>query len=265
MSSGTTAIIIVVAVVVIGLIVAFVMTARRRRLQERFGPEYDRAVSEQDSRLRAEAELTERQRRVRKLNIQPLSAASRQRYLAQWQDIQERFVDSPEAAVTDAYALVTTVMRERGYPATDDEQAMADLSVEHGATVGHFRAAQEVAREAAHGSVGTEDLRQAVIHYRELFADLLGDRATALTADATTASAATSPADGSPVAGPEPRTATGRPAAQPGDELADDEAGAYAAAPTATGPNGLTTTLPDMEPPGPARITTPARDSDDPS
>lgn len=156
------------------------MMARRRRLQRQFGPEYDRAVSEQDSRLRAESELTERQRRVRKLNIRPLSEAARSRYLAQWQEIQEQFVDEPEAAVTDAYSLVTTVMRERGYPAADDEQAMADLSVDHGATVDHFRAAQEITRNVAHGSTDTEDLRQALIHYRELFADLLGQDASAL-------------------------------------------------------------------------------------
>jgi hypothetical protein len=177
MSSATTAVIIVVAIVAVALIIAFTMTARRRRLQQQFGPEYDRAVSEQDSRLRAEAELTERQRRVRKLNIRPLSEAARARYLVQWQGIQEQFVDEPEAAVTEAYTLVTTVMRERGYPATDDQQAMADLSVDHGATVGHFRAAQEITRNVAHGSTDTEDLRQAFIHYRELFSDLLGDSA----------------------------------------------------------------------------------------
>lgn len=155
------------------------MASRRRRLQQRFGPEYDRVVNEQDSRLRAEAELTERQRRVRKLDIRPLTQAARSRYLAQWQVIQEQFVDSPEAAVTDAYALVTTVMKERGYPTGDDDQVLADLSVEHARTVGHFRSAQEITRNVAHGSVQTEDMRQALIHYRELFADLLGGPADA--------------------------------------------------------------------------------------
>jgi hypothetical protein len=151
------------------------MAMRRRQLRQQFGPEYDRAVNEQDSRIRAEAELTQRQRRVRKLDIKPLPEAARARYLAQWQTIQEQFVDSPEAAVTEAYDVVTTVMRERGYPVTDDEQVAADLSVEHAATVGHFRSAQAITREVAHGSVATEDLRQALIHYRELFADLLGE------------------------------------------------------------------------------------------
>jgi hypothetical protein len=173
----STVLIIVVVIVVIALIGALSMAARRRRLQKQFGPEYDRAVSEQDSRLRAEAELSGRQRRVRKLDIKPLTDEARARYLAQWQTIQEQFVDSPEAANADAYALVTTVMRERGYPVDDDKQVMADLSVEHAATVDHFRSAQEVNRGAVAGEVATEDLRQAFIHYRALFADLLGDPA----------------------------------------------------------------------------------------
>jgi hypothetical protein len=171
----STVLIIVVVIVVIALIGALSMAARRRRLQRQFGPEYDRAVSGQDSRLRAEAELSGRQRRVRKLDIKPLTDEARTRYLAQWQTIQEQFVDSPQAANADAYALVTTVMRERGYPVDDEEQVIADLSVEHAATVDHFRSAQEVNRGA--GEVPTEDLRQAFIHYRALFADLLGDPA----------------------------------------------------------------------------------------
>jgi hypothetical protein len=179
MSSGTTAVIIVVAVIVIALIIAFAMKARRRQLEKRFGPEYYRAVGEQSSRLRAEAELTERQRRVRRLDIQPLSEAARSRYLARWQAIQEQFVDAPEEAVTDAYALVTNVMRERGYPATDDDEAMADLSVDHARTVGHFRSAQDITRNVAHGGGGTEELRQAFVHYRQLFSDLLGQSADA--------------------------------------------------------------------------------------
>jgi len=174
-----TAVIIIVVIVVIALIAAFAIAGRRRRRQQRFGPEYDRAVSDQDSRMRAEAELTERQRRVRRLDIQPLSEAARSRYLSQWQTVQEEFVESPQTAVADAYALVTTVMRERGYPVTDDEQVVADLSVEHASTVGHFRSAQEITQNAAGGSAATEDLRQALIHYRALFADLLGDPALA--------------------------------------------------------------------------------------
>jgi hypothetical protein len=177
MSSGAIAVIIVLVIVVIVAALALARAAWRRQLQRRFGPEYDRVLSQQDSQMRAEAELTKRQRRVSRLNIRPLPDTARRQYLAEWQEIQGQFVDSPQAAMTEAYTLVTTVMQERGYPMDDDEQALADLSVDHARTVGNFRSAQTVTREAAHGSVATEDMRQALIQYRELFADLLGEPA----------------------------------------------------------------------------------------
>jgi hypothetical protein len=237
MSSGTTAVVIVVAIVVIALMVVMAAATRRRQLRQQFGPEYDRAVSEQDSRIRAEAELTQRQRRVRKLDIKPLSEAARTRYLAQWQAIQEQFVDSPESAVAEAYTLVTTVMRERGYPVTDDEQMAADLSVDHARTVDHFRSAQAITREAAHGSVATEDLRQALIHYRELFSDLLGQPGVAVRPRvAAGRHAAVSAADDEMPAGPAPA----------GDQTPDG--GFY---PASTEPDGLHAgTTPAMEPDG---------------
>lgn len=174
MSSGTTAIVVVVVIVIIAALAAVALTSRRRRLQQQFGPEYDRAVEEQNGRLRAEAELTDRQRRVRKLDIRPLSDEARSRYTADWMVIQEQFVDAPQSAVSDAYALVTTVMKDRGYPTEDDEQVLADLSVEHAQTVGQFRSARVITMNAAAGDAATEDLRQALIHYRALFSDLLG-------------------------------------------------------------------------------------------
>jgi len=182
----TTAIIIVVVIVIIIALGAFAETRRRRRLKQQFGPEYDRAVADQNSALRAEAELTGRQRRVSKLNIRPLDDSARARYTADWMAIQEHFVDSPEAAVAEAYDLVTKVMTERGYPTEDDEQVLSDLSVEHAQTVGHFRAAQEISRSSADGQAATEDLRQAFIHYRALFSDLLGVAPATPTAPATT-------------------------------------------------------------------------------
>jgi hypothetical protein len=174
MSSGTIAVVIVVVIVIAAVLAAVSMTARRRRLQQQFGPEYDRAVTEQNGRLRAEAELTDRQRRVRKLDIRPLNEQARRQYAADWVAIQEQFVDSPQTAVSRAYSLVVTVMTERGYPTVDAEQVMSDLSVEHAATVGHLRAAQQISDAAASGDAATEDLRQALIHYRALFSDLLG-------------------------------------------------------------------------------------------
>ncbi|HUA41510.1 MAG TPA: hypothetical protein VMA32_08095 [Streptosporangiaceae bacterium] len=194
----TAAIVIVVAIVIIAALAAVAEMTRRRRLQERFGPEYERAVTENNGKLRAEAELTSRQRRVSKFDIRPLDEAARARYAGEWTAIQEHFVDSPQAAVAEAYQLLITVMTDRGYPTDDDEQVLADLSVEHGQTVGHFRAAQEISRSSAAGRAATEDLRQAFIHYRALFADLLG------LAEAPTATTAPAPATNPPPAPTDP-------------------------------------------------------------
>jgi len=174
MSGAITALIIIVILIVIALAVSG-LAKRRRSLQERFGPEYDRVVAEQDSRIKAESELAMRQRRVRSLDIQPLSEGARARYADQWVAIQEEFVDSPQTAVGRGYDLVTAVMHERGYPVDDDSQVMADLSVEHAQTVQLFRAAQDASAKAAAGKAGTEELRQAFICYRALFGELLGE------------------------------------------------------------------------------------------
>jgi hypothetical protein len=203
MSSGTTAIVVVVIIVVVVAFAAVALMTRRRRLQQQFGPEYDRVVEDQNGRLRAEAELTDRQRRVRKFDIKPLTDEARSRYTADWMVIQEKFVDSPQSAVSDAYALVTTVMKDRGYPIEDDEQVMADLSVEHAQTVGHFRSARAITMNAAAGDAATEDLRQAIIHYRALFADLLGTSAvggSAAVADDAVQADSAGPAEDSYVA-----------------------------------------------------------------
>jgi hypothetical protein len=173
-----TALIIILIIIVVAIVAAAII-GWRYRLRRRFGPEYDRAVAGQHGVLRAEAELSGRQRRVRKLDIRPLSDDARSRYTADWAVVQERFVDAPQAAVTQAYNLVTTVMTERGYPNADDEQATADLSVDHARTVGHFRAARQITQQVTENVVGsdgdTEALRQALIHYRVLFSDLLGE------------------------------------------------------------------------------------------
>jgi hypothetical protein len=171
---------IVVAVIVVGAVVLGVMTAlRRRRLQQRFGPEYDRLVGERDSRREAEAELTERERRVQGLDIQPLTDVARASYAGRWTSIQEQFVDAPADAVSGAQFLVADVMTERGYPAEqhDQDQVLADLSVEHSDTLDRYRAAEEISGKAAAGTASTEDLRQAMVHYHALFADLIGEPA----------------------------------------------------------------------------------------
>jgi hypothetical protein len=197
MSTGTTVVIVVIAVIVIGAVAAVAYSAaRRRRLRQRFGPEYDRLVTERDSKRKAEAELAQRERRVSKLDIKPLDPAERARYAQEWATIQEQFVDAPQGAVTQAQNLVVAVMRERGYPADDQDQLMADLSVEHAAFLDHYRAATAISEQAASGAPSTEDLRQAMIHYRALFNDLLGGPADSV--------ADTEPADDEPVADTDP-------------------------------------------------------------
>jgi len=200
MSTGIIVAIVVAVIVVAALVIGVLAVMRRRRLQQRFGPEYDRVVGERDSKLKAESELAERERRVRDLDIQPLTDSARASYSAQWAALQERFVDAPADAVTGCQLLVAAVMTDRGYPTDHQDQVLADLSVEHSDTLDHYRAAEQISASAASGTASTEDLRLAMIHYRALFSDLLGDPADAapgpaaatdpgqiIAADATTA------------------------------------------------------------------------------
>ena len=176
-TGGLVAIIIVVVIVVAVIVVAAMAAARRRRLQQRFGPEYDRVVGERGSQLKAESELAGRERRIRSLDIRPLSDTARAHYASSWRTIQEQFVDQPENSVVQAQALVTTVMKDRGYPVEGHDQMLADLSVQHASTLEQYRLAHTISQSAANGQASTEDLRQAMIKYRALFGDLLGGAA----------------------------------------------------------------------------------------
>ncbi|WP_405151312.1 hypothetical protein OG589_20305 [Sphaerisporangium sp. NBC_01403] len=168
---------VVVAAVVAILAVGYLVTQqqRRRRLQERFGPEYERTLSERDNRREAEQELLEREQRHAKLNIRPLAPETRSTYSKKWTEVQERFVDAPGFAVTEADHLVTAVMADRGYPTEGFEQQVSDLSVAHGPTLDHYRKAHEISSRAARQEASTEELRQAMVHYRALFEELLED------------------------------------------------------------------------------------------
>jgi hypothetical protein len=148
------------------------MEMRRRKLRRQFGPEYDRLVTELGSRRKAEAELSARQRRVAKLDIRPLTREETARYLGEWNAIQERFVDTPGQSVEQASVLVTAVMRLRGYPADDQNEAMEALSVEHGPTLSRYREARLTSERARLGSASTDDLRNAMLQYRALFEEL---------------------------------------------------------------------------------------------
>ena len=165
---------IALAVVVIVAIAAFVAAKRRRdRLQERFGPEYERAVSEHDSKLKAESELAGLERRHDKLDIRPLTTAERDRFARSWTEVQATFVDDPSGALAAADELVQDVMRTRGYPVESFDQQASDVSVEHPSVVKNYRAAHAISLATGQGHASTEDQRQGMVHYRSLFSELL--------------------------------------------------------------------------------------------
>ncbi len=175
MDSSTLIAIVIIAIAVI-VVVGWLYARRRRseRLRARFGPEYERTVRDTGSATRAEAALEARARKVEKLNIRPLTPEESARFSDAWRRVQARFVDEPKAAVADASRLVTEVMSARGYPMADFDQRAADLSVDHAAVVDNYRAARDIGVRYERGEAGTEDLRQAMVHYRTLFQDLLG-------------------------------------------------------------------------------------------
>lgn len=146
---------------------------RTERLASRFGPEYQRAVDESGDRRAAEKELEQREKRVSKLELRRLSPAEHERYVSEWRSVQARFVDDPGGAITEADRLVEQLMEARGYPVGDFEQRAADISVDHPLVVEEYRAADAIAGRHAAGQADTEQLRQAMVHYRALFDDLL--------------------------------------------------------------------------------------------
>lgn len=174
-------IVILIVIVVIILAVALFVIQRRRTereqasagLRNRFGSEYDRAVNAYGSSDTAEAMLRSREERVRSLNIRPLSDTERARFSESWQSVQAQFVDDPAAAVSEAHTLVRQLMEARGYPVGDFEQQASNVSVDHPDVVENYRAAHRIALQQQEGQANTEDLRQAMVHYRALFTDLL--------------------------------------------------------------------------------------------
>jgi hypothetical protein len=174
--------IVVIVVLALGLIAAGVMLFQRRRtqrLQEHYGPEYERSLSQTGNRRAAEAQLGEREKRHRELDIRDLRSDERERFAASWADIQREFVDDPKRAVHDADMLVLDIMRTRGYPVGDDggdfERRAEDISVEHPDVVQHYREAHAVRDATERGDVDTENQRSAVTSYRSLVTALLDD------------------------------------------------------------------------------------------
>ena len=168
------AIVVVAALVIIGGL-AYWQSQRNKseKLQRDFGPEYERALSESGSRKDAERELEERRKRVEALKLRDLSREEQVRYADEWKAIEARFVDDPSATLAGADRLARSLMVDIGYPMAEYEQQAADLSVHHSDAVEHYRTAHDVMQKGDNGGASTEEIRQAMVHYRAVVADLL--------------------------------------------------------------------------------------------
>jgi len=179
MSSTTTAmvaILVALAVVAIGFLAAAVMReSRSRRLMTRFGPEYDRAVVEAGSRAEAEKWLEERVHERDELSVRDLDSGERERYARAWRSVQSRFVDDPVGAVRDADELCASLAAARGYPTEDFERQAALVSVDHADVVPSYRQAHALTLTVERSPAATDDLRESMVRYRELFERLLGN------------------------------------------------------------------------------------------
>jgi hypothetical protein len=168
---------ILIAVAAVAIIAALAWGSMKQRrtkqLQSQFGPEYDRTVESAENKREAESELAARKERREQIQVRPLSSSARERYTSQWHSVQAQFVDSPEAAVASADQLIQSVMADRGYPVDDFETRAADISVDHPQVVENYRQGHRLAENSAEGDGSTENLRQAMRHYRSLFDELV--------------------------------------------------------------------------------------------
>lgn len=177
MDNTTTLILVAIAALIVGglLVMAFNRFQRSRHLRDRFGPEYERIVNEAGDRRKAESELEARLAHVEALDIRPLSAEEVNRYSLEWQATQAEFVDEPLTSLQKADRLIREVMKARGYPVEDFEQRAADISVDYPELVADYRGLHMIAVKEAEDEVSTEEMRQAMVHGRDLFENLVGD------------------------------------------------------------------------------------------
>jgi hypothetical protein len=175
MSTTTVLIVILVLAVLViaGLAWKLFQKQHTKKLRSQFGPEYDRTIEQYGTASKAERDLESRQKRMQRVNIRPLTPAERERFAERWHALQSRFVDDPSGTIRDADSLVVEIMAARGYPVVGFEGRADDLSVDHPLVVSHYRTAHEVATKHERGAATTEELRRAVVCYRELYEELL--------------------------------------------------------------------------------------------
>ena len=176
MSTEMIAVLIVVVALAVVAFLFYMQKERSKKLRSKYGPEYDKLASEFGSTRRAESDLLRREKRLEKIDIRPLQNEERARFFEAWREVQTSFVDDPGNAVGGADVLVEDLMKARGYPVGDFEQRAQDVSVDHPRVVQNYRVAHAIAELRMKGEANTEDLRKAMVHYRELFEDLLERR-----------------------------------------------------------------------------------------
>ena len=170
-------VLIVLAILVVAALAAFAWrAARSRALREQFGPEYDRVVELEPSKSAAERELRERQRRHSELSLRELSEEDRARFSDEWAQVQSRFVDAPQEAALEAEGLISRLVAARGYPTDDYDEQLAQLSVDHATALAEYRDAHEISERGNNSEASTEQLRQAMVRYRAIIGELLGER-----------------------------------------------------------------------------------------
>jgi hypothetical protein len=173
-------VLIVLAIIVVAAAAAGAWyVARSRALRRQFGPEYDRVLTQESGRFAAERELRDRQRRHSALNLRELSEEDHAAFAAEWEAVQARFVDEPQEAAQQAEELVTRLIAARGYPTDDYDEQLAQLSVEHATALAEYRDAHEISERDATSAASTEQLRQAMVRYRSMIGELLGERVAA--------------------------------------------------------------------------------------
>ena len=172
-------IVLVVAVAVVLVLALVLIRIRRRRshLKERFGQEYERAVSSAGTGA-AERQLGELEQEHEDLDIRSLPPAARERYLDEWRQAEARFVSDPRDAARAAERLVTRVLEERGYPREDDDKIVALVSVDHPSVAERYRHGQAMLDDVD-GAGSTENLRKAMLDFRAVLEDVLYDRTAA--------------------------------------------------------------------------------------
>jgi len=195
MSTTQIVALVVALAIIVAVALAAVMVMRRRALRQRFGPEYDRVVAGSQSRSAAEAELRERERRHAQLTLSELTPQARARYATEWAAVQAHFVEQPAATVAEADQLITRLIHERGYPTSGYDEALAHLSVAHGHTLGQYRDGHDIYLANERGEATTEQLRRALMHYRSIFADVLGEEPVPAAQNTTDTPVATAAAD----------------------------------------------------------------------